>query len=69
MTSGDIVFSSVVEALLDPEKGKETPFLVIPTVFLNSLPHSSLASFVCPVFPSSLHIILWFGFTKYILHA
>lgn len=57
MTPDDTVFS-LVEALLDPEEGKETPFLVIPALFLNSLPHSSLA-FVCLVFPSSLQIFFF----------
>lgn len=51
MTPDDVLFSSVVGALLDPEKGEETPFLVIPTLLLNSLPHSSLVSFDCPLFP------------------
>lgn len=32
MTPDDTIFSSVVEALLDPEEGREMPFLVIPTV-------------------------------------
>lgn len=61
------LYFPVIEALFDPEKGKELPCLVIATLFLNSLPHSSLVSFVFPVLPCTLQVVLLFCFTKYIL--
>lgn len=53
------LFSSLVEALLDCNGGQETQplftLLVVPLI-LNSLPHSFLVSFVCPLFPSNLQL-------------
>lgn len=53
------LFSSLVEALLDCNGGQETQplftLLVVPLI-LNSLPHSFLVSFLCPLFPSNLQL-------------